>query len=394
MIKNFTFLFFILLFPLSLRAEPLSLSIKAEAAILVNSETGKILYEKNPYDLHFPASITKIATALYALKIKEDHLDVLIPAEQDSIASISEQAKRRSNFTHPSHWVEVGSSHIGIKRGEELKLRDLLSGMMIASGNDAANVIAQYIGGTIPRFMEGLNAYLKTLGCQNTTFYNPHGLYHPKHQTTAYDMALITREALKNPTFCDIVKTVRFTRPRTNKQEPTTLIQHNSLLRSGRYAYPKAIGVKTGYISMASNTFVAAAKDGNRTLIAVLLKTKERNDIFADAIKMFEAAFNQPKIQRFFLKKGPQKFTLELAGSTESLKTYAKEDFAMEYYPAEEPEIKCFIQWNSLKLPIAKDQLVGELRFETPDHEVLKKIPLYAENSIQETWSHWLKNLF
>lgn len=375
-------------------AEPLSISISAESAILINADTGKILFEKNAHAQQFPASITKVATALYALNVKSEDLDTLVSAEQESIASISEESKRRSNYSHPSYWIEKGSTHIGIKKGEELSFRDLLHGMLIASGNDAANVIAQHVGDSIPAFMEDLNAYLKNLGCKSTSFYNPHGLHHPKHQTTAFDMALIVREALKNPIFCQIVKTVRYTRPRTNKQEPTTLIQSNRLLRTGRHFYPKAIGGKTGYTSIAMNTFVAAARSGDRTLIAVLLKTKERNDIFADSIKMFEAAFNQPKVQRTLLKTGMQKFTINLPGSDTSLKTYSKEDFAVAYYPAEEPQIKCIMQWRPLALPIQKDQVVGELNFETVDGQLLKKVSLYAQEEVRETWLHWFKSIF
>jgi D-alanyl-D-alanine carboxypeptidase (penicillin-binding protein 5/6) len=125
--------------------------------------------------------------------------------------------------------------------------------------------------------MTQLNDYVKRLGCTSTTFYNPHGLHHPKQQTTAYDLAVITQDALKNPVFREMVATVRYTRPKTNKQEPSTLVQTNRLLRTGPFYYPKAIGVKTGYYSLAGNNLVAAAKDGERTLIAVVLKANERN---------------------------------------------------------------------------------------------------------------------
>lgn len=385
---------FSIFIPFFSRAEPLSLSVNAEAAILINAETGQILYEKNAYAPYFPASITKVATALYALKQKGNDLDTLIAADQESIASISEEAKKRSNYTLPSHWIEKGSTHIGIKKGEELTFRDLLNGMLISSGNDAANVIAQFVSeSSMTNFITALNEYLKTIGCKNTTFYNPHGLHHPKHQTTAHDMALIAQEALKNPLFCQIVKTVRYTRPQTNKQEATTLVQSNRLLRNGRFYYPKAIGVKTGYTSLASNTFVAAAKNEDRTLIVVLLKTKDRNDIFADAIKMFETAFNQPKIQRNLLTAGPQKFTLVIEGGEQPLKTYAKEDFVIEYYPAEEPSIKCFLQWQKAVLPIAKDQPVGELIFVGSDQATIKKVTLYAQENATQTWLSWFKRL-
>lgn len=394
-VRNFILLAFALtLSHLNLAAEPLSISVNAEAAILMNADTGAILFEKNAKALHYPASITKIATAAYALKMKKGHLDTVVTAEQESIASIAPDAKRRSNYTMPAFWVEQGSNHMGIKKGEELTFKDLLYGMMVASANDAANVIAQYVGGTIPNFMTGLNGWLAEIGCKSTTFYNPHGLHYPKHQTTAYDMAVITREALKDPLFRQIVATVRYTRPKTNKQEPTTLVQTNRLLRSGRYHYPKAIGVKTGGTSMALHTFVGAAKQEDRTLIAVVLRTKERNDIFLDTTKMFEAAFNQPKVQRILLKSGPQKFALDVPGAANPVKTLIKENLTIEYYPAEEPKVKCLLQWDKLTLPIVKDQRVGELSLQTEQGTIIKKVPLFAAEDVQITWLQLIKSFF
>ena len=378
----------------TLMAEPLSLSVNAESAILMNADTGQILYEKNIHAVQYPASITKIATALYALKVKESDLDKIISAEAESIASISDEAMRRSNYTLPSYWIIHNSSHIGIKKGEELSLKDLLYGMMVPSANDAANVIAQYVSGTIPAFMTELNAFIQSLGCQNTCFTNPHGLHHPKHQTTAYDMAIIAQEALKNPTFRDIVKTVRYTRPKTNLQSSTVLIQQNRLLREGPNYYAKAIGVKTGYTSIAQSTFVAAATHDNRTLIAVLLKTKERNDMFVDAAKMFEAAFNQPKVQRILFRTGQQTFAYEISGADKPVKTYIKDNLTIDYYPAEEPKLKCLLFWKKLTLPIAKDQEVGELTLQNPQGEIIKKISLYASEEVQPNWSQKIKSLF
>lgn len=388
--------FLLLAQPLSAKPEKLTLNVNAEAAILMNADTGAVLYEKNSHQLHYPASTLKIATAVYALqKGAADQMDDMIAADQDCIGTVKEEAIRKSNYTMAPHLLIPDGSHIGIKRGETLSLKDLFYGMMVASGDDAANVIAKYVGGTIPDFMEGMNAYLKQVGCQSTTFYNPHGLHHPKQQTTAYDMAILTREALKNPHFCEMVATVRYTRPKTNKQEPSTLVQTNRLLRTGTYFYPKAIGVKTGYYSLAGHNLVAAARDGDRTLIAVLLKTNERKDIFIDAKKMFEAAFSQPKVQRVLLHKGVQKFALDLAGAEKTVSSYIKDDVTLEYYPAEEPAVKCLLVWNKeLELPVAKDQPVGEVVMKTEGGSIMRKIPLYATEDVNPTWTHRLKSLF
>lgn len=377
----------------SLSAQPLQVSVAAQHAILINLDSGAILYEKKPHDLCHPASITKIATAAYVLNETSFSLDEKITAQQDAVGSISEEAKRLSNYTLPSYWLIPGASHIGIKRGEILTLRDLLYGMMLASGDDASNVIAQHVGGTIPDFMDQINEYLVSIGCKHTYFNNPHGLYHPKHQTTAFDMALLTRHALKNPLFCEIVATKKYTRPKTNKQEPTILLQTNRLLREGKFFYPKAIGVKTGHFSIAQNTFVGAAKHNDRTLIAVLLKTKDRSDIFSDSIKLFEAAFNEKKRTERILPSGDQPFELTLRGAKKPVKTFTKDPIDLEYYPAEEPTYKTILVWDPVLLPVKKNMRVGEIRLESLQGTILGQTALYAKETVSSTWTHWLSTL-
>lgn len=380
----FLFQFF---FCFSLFSTPLKVSVAADAALLMNADTGAVLYEKNAKTLYYPASITKIATALYALHKKGDHLDDIVIVEQDCVTAITPDQKRRSQYKKPAHWLETDGMHIGIKAGEEIIFKDLLYAMMVASANDAANSIAQYVSGDVPTFIEELNAYLKTIGCKDTRFLNPHGLHHPEHKTTAYDMAIMTKEALKNPVFREIVSTVRYTRPETNKQESSTLVQTNKLLRNGQYHYSKAIGVKTGHHSHALQTFVGAAEHDGRTLIAVLMRGKERNDIFKDTANLFETAFKQSKMRKTLLQAGPQAYTLKLERAEKPIKTYLKENVMLEYYPAEEPQIKAMIFWDKVSLPIAKDQRVGELRILAVDGQVvLKSAAVYSVEEVKGSW--------
>lgn len=391
--KVFLGLFFGLICTGSLSGE-LQVEIESEGAILVNASTGAILYEKNANELYYPASITKIATTLYVLHEKESELSHVVAAEQESIASIGSDAKKRSNYTMPAYWIEKGSTHMGIKKGEEFTLKDLLSGVMIASANDASNVVAQWVGGSIPDFIERLNEYVQSLGCKNTHFTNPHGLHHPEHQTTPYDMAIMTREAMKNPIFREMVSSGKFIRPKTNKQESTVLLQTNRLIRKGKYYYPEAIGVKTGYTSIARHTLVAAAKRGDRELIAVLMKCNESGQAFNDAIKLFDAAFSQNKVQKTLIKSGPQKFNYTFQGIEKPIKTYTKNSIVLNYYPAEEPKVKCYLQWLPLKLPILKDQQVGEILLSNAEGTIVQKVPLYATEEIEENWLQWIKNFF
>lgn len=391
---KYLFLALCLIYGSKIQAEAISVDINAESAILINADTGAILFEKDANTPRYPASTTKIAATAYILQKFPQKLDDMVAAEQDAIATVTEEAKRRSNYTLPSYWLVTDASHIGIKKGEKMSVRDLLYGVMVSSGDDASNVLAQYLSGNVPAFMTELNRYIKDLGCKNTYFNNPHGLHHPEHKTTAYDLAIMTKAAMKNPLFREMAATVKYPRPKTNKQDSTTLLQTNRLLRKGKFYYAKAIGVKTGYMSTAGYNLVAAAKDGNRTLIAVVLKCKENDDRYKDAIALFEAAFNQPRIRRTLLKAGPQKFQLDLPGAVKPIETWIRNDAFLEYYPAEEPRIKFMLYWTASSPPIFKDQSVGELRIQREDGVLVQTVPLLAQEDIKATWWLSLKQSF
>lgn len=338
-----------------------ALDLSADSIVLMNADTGRVLYSKNGKKAQFPASTTKIATALYALHIRGDKLDSMIVAQPEAIGSISQEEMDASGYTLPPHYLVRGATHMGIKRGEELSLEVLLYGTLLASAGDATNVIAQYIGGTIAHFVKEMNAYLKEIGCCDTHFTNTHGLFHPNHTTTAYDLALMTKTALKNPIFRKIVRTVSYPRPETNKQKPSVLIQGNRLLRQGPYYYSKAIGVKTGYLAKSKSTLVAAAEDQGRTLIAVMLKVDDRKRLFQDAKILFEEAFQEEKVKMRLLKKGEQKFSSPLPQSCQRVVAYLKEDVVFEYYPSEAPKFSSSIHWETLSSEVKRGQTIGTL---------------------------------
>lgn len=368
----------------------------AESAIMINGRSGKIIFEKNSRQKRYPASITKIATALYALKMKGNCLHHIITAEQDAIGAISPTAKKRSFYRTPSHWLETDSSHIGIKTGESMNLQDLLYGMMLMSGNDAANLIAQYVGGSIPNFMQQLNAYLKEIGCQDTHFVNPHGLHHPEHVSSAYDMALIARAALKYPLFCQIVATVHYMRPKTNKQATSRWTQGNKLLRSGAYFYPAATGIKTGYTSDAKHTFVGSAEKNGRQLIVVLLGCNEAQEKFADAIQLFEAAFAEKIVEQQLFDPTTSVFSCTLPDAATPIIALPAKEIKICYYPSEKPNIKAHLQWYDVSLPIHKAKEVGcidLIDFDTK--EAIGHYPLYAKERVEKSFSaqcqHFIK---
>ncbi|MDP1880871.1 MAG: D-alanyl-D-alanine carboxypeptidase family protein [Parachlamydiaceae bacterium] len=392
--KNyFKIVFFLIGFSASLFAseESFSFKLKGESALLINGDTGVVLFEKNAHNSYFPASTTKIATALYALKIKKNSLSQEIIAEQDSIGTLSSETKRKMGYKGAvAYRLEPDGTHIGIKKGEILTFEDLLKGMMIASANDAANVIAHELGPTVPTFMNGMNQYLQELGCKKTFFTNPHGLHDPGHQTTAHDLAIIAKEALKNPLICEIISQPKFVRPKTNKQLEAVYLQGNRLLRPGKFYYSKAIGIKTGYHSKAKHTFVGAAKDQERTLILVLLGYQDRSAMFQEAIELFNLAFNQEKIRNIYIKEGTQSFSRVITKSSQELKTYLKEPLDLVYYPSEDPKAKPFLYWYSVELPILKDQPVGEVRLISSDQKLLKTVSLHAVEDVNLAFTHQL----
>ncbi|MDR3624026.1 MAG: D-alanyl-D-alanine carboxypeptidase [Chlamydiales bacterium] len=377
-----------------IHADPLNCSVSAESAILINADTGMVLFEKNVSAQHFPASITKIATALYALKQKPEELDTKLVAEQDAIGSITPSAKRKNNYKKPAYWIETGSTHIGIKKGEELPFRDLLHAILVASANDASNIVAQYIGkGSIEHFIEGLNAYLKEIGCQETHFLNPHGLHHPDHKTSARDMALIAREAMKIQLFSEIVAKKNYVCAKTNKQPARPIAQSNLLLKKGSYYYEKAIGIKNGYTSDAGHTLVAAAREGDRTLIAVVLACNERQETCQDVITLFNAAFSEVPVKQSMLKKGLQQHQLAIEGASSLLQTYLVNDFELEYFPSEEQDVKAILQWkNELILPVHENDQVGSILLYRADDKLIADIPLLAYSDVKPSFWFSLKS--
>jgi D-alanyl-D-alanine carboxypeptidase (penicillin-binding protein 5/6) len=378
-----------------LESRSLEVNVTAESAILYNPHNGAILYEKKAYEPQFPASTTKVATALYALHKGSDRLEKLITADRESLASVTPEAKKRANYVLPSYWLETDGTHIGLKKDEQMRFKDLLAGLLIASGNDASNVIAKEIGGSIPDFIAGLNAYLKDCGCRQTQFYNPHGLHHPKHVTTAYDMALITSKALQFKEFAEIVKSEIYSRPKTNMQQAVALKQTNLLVRKGKpQYYSKAIGVKTGYTSIARHNLVAAARDGKRTLIAVLFKSDSRVSNFTDAKKLFETAFNEAKIERVLVAAGPQDYALDHPGTAKPIPTYVADAASIRYYPSEEPQVKGVLQWKEVNLPVKQGQAIGEIQIQNSSGKVVGIVPLLSQEDVSSTWSYWFMSFF
>lgn len=399
------FVFFVLIAISRCANTALQVEVSAKAAVLMNAETGAILYEKNAYLSLYPASITKIITALYALEKRGDQLDQIVTISKDAVHIVSPQARRDKLGSHPPYRLEFGGSLMGLKEAERVSVESLFYGLLLSSGNDAANALAEWISGSVPQFMQELNDYVKELGCKQTVLYAPHGLPHVDHKTTAYDMCLVTKKALKQPFFRKVVKTTHYLRPANNKQLQTELLQHNSLIKPGKFYYPKAIGVKTGYTESSGYTLVGAAEDQNRKMIVVLMGCNKLEQRYRDAIALFEAGFNEPKINRTLFSKNFDVFTAKQKKSKHIIKAVLKEDVVINYYASEEPLVKPELEWACVTFPIQPGQRLATLLLYDQNNQVLADYPLYALEKVKATfyyqfldkclsWSIYLKHSF
>ncbi|MBX7067235.1 MAG: D-alanyl-D-alanine carboxypeptidase [Parachlamydiales bacterium] len=352
----------------------------------MNADTGAILFERHAHLPLSPASTTKIATALYVL---DQDIDLNRKVTVSREAMKLKPPKGKGEIA--PWWHESDGTMMGIKTGEILTIDSLLHGLMLVSGNDAANVIAENVAGTIPQFVERVNEYLAGIGCKNTQYKNPHGLTDPDHFSTAYDLALMTCRALKIPKFRKIVSTLIYTNPGTNKQPQREIKLTNPMLKPGsRYYYPKAIGVKTGYTAAAKQTLVAAAEHDGRTLVAVLLACENKGERFEDAKRLFDAAFAEQKATRRLM--GPENiFTKDVPGSKKMLKASLITPLTIAFFPSEEPKCKAALHWKVDQLPIRKGQKVAEVHILDEQNRFLEKGDLIALEEVKGNFFFVLK---
>ena len=305
-------LLFLLLLPVTINAYGTS----ATSAILMDTDSGRIIYQKDIHNVRSVASISKIMTAIVAIE----------SGKLDEIVIIGDEIN------------SAYGSGIYIKVGEELTLRDLVYGLMLRSGNDAALAIAHFVGGSVDNFVNLMNNQAKQIGMTQTTFNNPSGLDQEKgNYSTAYDMALLTKYAMQNPEFKTIVG--------TKKYELKTNLNYylwnnkNKLLTTYKYA----TGGKTGFTTKAKRTLVTTASKNNVNLVAVTLN--DGND-FEDHKNLFEEAFNEYRGYKI-LSKGKVKILGE--NYYKDSEFYLNEDF---YYAMKKEElnnilIKFELQKNS-----------------------------------------------
>ena len=268
-------------------------AISAQSAVLMDGNTGRILYEKSGDKQSLIASTTKIMTALL----------------------VCEQCNVLDRMRIPKEAVGIEGSSVYLQEGEVLTIQDLLYGMMLHSGNDAATALAIYCSGTVEGFSELMNEKADSLGMENSHFVNPHGLDAPEHYSTAKDLAILTVEAMKNPIFAATVSA------KSVSAGTRRLTNHNKLL----WRVEGANGVKTGYTKAAGRILVSGAKRNGRQLIAVTINAP---DDWNDHTVLLEDGFTR-FTQRELIHKGDVLGTVDVAwGTCETVSLVATEDFS------------------------------------------------------------------
>ena len=248
------------------------ITVTAKSAIIIEAETGRIIMEKNADSRAFPASTTKMVTGILAM----------------------ESGRLGDVVTVSKHAAETDGSSIWLEAGEQLTLEQLCYGLLLHSGNDAANAIAEYLGGTENTFVAQMNNLAAKVGATRTHFANANGLPNPNHYTTAHDLARIAAYGLRNPVFQKIVSTDHAVIPWGNKPYQRELFNTNHLLTS----FPGANGVKTGYTDAAGPCLVASARRNGLEVIAVVL---DSDDLWNDASVMLQYGFSVLQPDNYFL---------------------------------------------------------------------------------------------
>lgn len=318
-------------------------------AIVMEVDSGAVLYEKNAHEQHYPASITKILTGLLAVE--------------------NSDMQEKVTFSYDSVHKTEGSS-IWRDVDEVMTMEECLHALMLNSANECAYAIAEHVGGTYEDFIKMMNDRAKALGCEDTNFVNPHGLTEENHYTSCYDMALIASEAIKNDTFREITGTKRYNIPPTNKHpEEITYLKnkHKMLFEDEEYYYEYCIGGKTGYTEAAGSTLVTYAEKDGITLVCVVMKSKSPSQ-FEDTILLLDYCFENFKAYNISEKIGEADI-LQLPES-ETL----PENVSIELEPTGKVILPKDVNFEETEVNLVyeteQEQIAGSLQYTYGEHQV------------------------
>ncbi len=354
--------------PFSAHAEGLDISVSASSAVLIEAESGRVLYAKDADKRRPMASTTKIMTALVALENCELDTAVKVPKEA----------------------VGIEGSSVYLVENEVLTLRELLYALMLRSANDAATAIAIEVGGSVSDFADMMNQKAEEMELTDTHFDNPHGLDSENHYTTARELALITREALKNEVFREIVSTYKKLLPQGGVPDRRLVVNHNRLLRT----YDGCIGVKTGFTKKDGRCLVSAAERDGVTLIAVTLNAP--ND-WSDHKKMLDGGFET--VKRVKISSDGIEGYLPTVGGMESMIKYGATGETSAVLPKDAGELRVVIELPRFVFaPVKIGDIIGRAVFMNGDDEVAS-LPIEAltdapKRKVKKSFWQWILGLF
>mgnify|MGYP004621304367 FL=1 len=328
-----------------------NLSLYSEAGILIDSKTGKVLYGKNENVKMFPASTTKILTAI--ITIENCNLSDKVTASREAIISIP-----------------PGYSNAEIQPNDTISVQDLLNVFLIHSANEAGYILAEHISGSIENFANLMNEKAKEIGCTNTHFTNPSGIHNENHYSTAYDMSLIAQYCMKNETFRKIVSTPYITFSPSEGKQLKFYNTNDLIINTSKYYYKYAIGIKTGYTSQAKNCLISASSKDGLELIAVILGAAHSEEVsstrYVDTINLFNYGFDNYKSTEILARNSVIK-NVEVENATKDTKDLSllAKDTISVLVPKNinidtlEPSIEI----NNLSAPISEGAVVGKITY-------------------------------
>lgn len=358
-------------------------NIPAQYAVLMDYASGQVLYEKNAHEKLYPASTTKMWTAYIVLKYAKN-LDEYVTVTIDP----------------------VEGSSMYLKKGERFTVMELLQGLLLTSGNDAAVVLANHVGGSIEGFVDLMNKEALKIGAKDTHFNNPSGLPDDHHWTTAYDMALMSRKAMSNPTFRDIVNTkvVKFP-ANENRQIDREFINSNKFLTGSSnhtipyrnqqvpVRYDIVDGIKTGYTDAAGKCLLSSAKKNNMRLISAVFKNVG-DEMYVSSRTLLDYGFENFK-SITAINKDDYTGVKKIWYSKERKLNYAPESNYYDVIGKNEttPTYKAETELNKIQLPIKKGDVVGTLKiYKNKDSEPVSNIKLIAQNDVNNIFTLILNN--
>lgn len=316
--------------------------VGSNGMVCMEGQSGKILYDKNGDEKFYPASLTKVLTALVVLENTKD-----LKKE----TTVSENAV---------DGIDPSSSHIALDIGEKISVEDLLYGLLLASGNDCAVALAEETSGSVKEFSKLMNQKVKDLGLKNSHFVNPHGLYDEKHYTTPKDLAKIMKSCVRNKKFVEIMSTLKHVVPKTNKSDKRELWNNHRMVKGKYQHYDGVVGGKTGFITESRFNLITYAKKGDLGLVTVAMRSDGQSAVVDDTKKVLDYYFDKYHID--VLKKkdiGEKSVTID----DKKIKVKATKDIRMilpKDVKAEDVEVEAS-PYDEMELPVKKGQIVGKV---------------------------------